>query len=173
MPKSYYIWSDDRKARLRELWTQGMSAQEIAERLGGGLSRSAVIGKANRSGLSKPSPSSITRLRRRAVAKAEAEAESAAEQRTSPTAGISLLALLPDSCRFILGNVDDRPILFCGEKKVRGESWCEKHQRIISVKPPRKGQGKLLRSDRFVGEAERAAQESRRLRHEYMSASKG
>ena len=55
-------WTEERVAMLKELWTQGYSARQIAERLGD-ATRNAVIGKANRMGLSKPTKSSITRQR--------------------------------------------------------------------------------------------------------------
>ena len=49
-------WTDERIDRLKELWTKGMTASQIAEELGG-VSRNAVIGKAHRLGLqSRPSP---------------------------------------------------------------------------------------------------------------------
>ena len=46
-------WTDERVALLKEMWTAGYSARQIAEKLGG-TTRNAVIGKANRLGLSKP-----------------------------------------------------------------------------------------------------------------------
>jgi GcrA cell cycle regulator len=49
-------WTDERIDRLKALWTQGMTASQIADELGG-VSRNAVIGKAHRLGLqSRPSP---------------------------------------------------------------------------------------------------------------------
>ena len=49
-------WTDERIERLKSLWTQGMTASQIADELGG-VSRNAVIGKAHRLGLqSRPSP---------------------------------------------------------------------------------------------------------------------
>ncbi|HEY7811041.1 MAG TPA: GcrA family cell cycle regulator [Allosphingosinicella sp.] len=49
-------WTDERIDRLKELWTQGNTASQIADELGG-VSRNAVIGKAHRLGLqSRPSP---------------------------------------------------------------------------------------------------------------------
>jgi GcrA cell cycle regulator len=49
-------WTDERIERLKELWTNGMTASQIADELGG-VSRNAVIGKAHRLGLqSRPSP---------------------------------------------------------------------------------------------------------------------
>ena len=49
-------WTDERIDRLKELWTNGMTASQIADELGG-VSRNAVIGKAHRLGLqARPSP---------------------------------------------------------------------------------------------------------------------
>lgn len=49
-------WTDQRVNQLKKLWTQGKSASEIADALGG-VTRNAVIGKAHRLGLSgRPSP---------------------------------------------------------------------------------------------------------------------
>lgn len=49
-------WTDARVKTLKDMWTQGKSASEIAEKLGG-VTRNAVIGKAHRLGLSgRPSP---------------------------------------------------------------------------------------------------------------------
>ncbi len=50
-------WTDERIALLKQYWAEGHSASQIAELLGDGLSRNAVIGKAHRMGLaSRPSP---------------------------------------------------------------------------------------------------------------------
>ena len=49
-------WTDERIDRLKDLWTKGMTASQIADELGG-VSRNAVIGKAHRLGLqARPSP---------------------------------------------------------------------------------------------------------------------
>jgi GcrA cell cycle regulator len=49
-------WTEERIDRLKSMWTEGATASQIAEELGG-VSRNAVIGKAHRLGLeSRPSP---------------------------------------------------------------------------------------------------------------------
>ena len=49
-------WNDERVELLKKLWSDGLSASQIAGRLGG-VTRNAVIGKAHRLGLkSRPSP---------------------------------------------------------------------------------------------------------------------
>lgn len=63
-------WTDERIDRLKELWSRGMTASQIADELGG-VSRNAVIGKAHRLGLqSRPSP--VKANEPAAAAKAEA-----------------------------------------------------------------------------------------------------
>ena len=44
-------WTDDKIAKLKELWGKGNTASQIAEIIGG-ISRNAVIGKAHRLNLS-------------------------------------------------------------------------------------------------------------------------
>ena len=44
-------WTDERVEMLKKLWADGLSASQIAAKLGG-VSRNAVIGKVHRLGLS-------------------------------------------------------------------------------------------------------------------------
>lgn len=46
-----FVWNAQNVEMLREMWAKGYSAMEIAGTLGGGITRNAVIGKANRMGL--------------------------------------------------------------------------------------------------------------------------
>ena len=46
-------WSDERVDQLKSLWTEGLSASQIARALGG-VTRNAVIGKVHRLGLATP-----------------------------------------------------------------------------------------------------------------------
>jgi GcrA cell cycle regulator len=64
-------WTDERIEQLRTMWDKGMSASQIAEQLGGAITRNAVIGKAHRLGLkSRPSPVKADSPRASAAAKA-------------------------------------------------------------------------------------------------------
>lgn len=45
-------WTDEKVSLLKDLWAKGMSADLIANRMGSGLTRCAVLGKVNRLGLS-------------------------------------------------------------------------------------------------------------------------
>jgi GcrA cell cycle regulator len=74
-------WTDERIERLRDMWTRGMTASQIAEELGA-VSRNAVIGKAHRLGLqSRPSP--VKPNEPAPAARAEAAPEPAQPEATS------------------------------------------------------------------------------------------
>ena len=45
-------WTDERVELLKKLWSEGLSASQIAGRLGMGVTRNAVIGKVHRLNLS-------------------------------------------------------------------------------------------------------------------------
>lgn len=45
-------WTEERVELLRKLWTDGLSASQIAQELAHGITRNAVIGKVHRLGLS-------------------------------------------------------------------------------------------------------------------------
>ena len=49
-------WTDARIAHLKARWSQGVTAKRIARELGGGISRSAVLGKIHRLGFAELSP---------------------------------------------------------------------------------------------------------------------
>ena len=84
-------WTEERIALLTKYWQEGRSASQIAEALGEGLTRNAVIGKAHRLGLSsRPSPVKAAGAEPpadapRKAAKAPAEAP-AVEAQAAPTA---------------------------------------------------------------------------------------
>src|ERR1700733_5426973 len=42
------MWTEDRVNTLKQLWAEGLSASQIAGRLGLGVTRNAVIGKVHR-----------------------------------------------------------------------------------------------------------------------------
>lgn len=50
-------WTDERVDLLKKLWGEGLSASQIAARLGPGVTRNAVIGKVHRLNLSGRAPS--------------------------------------------------------------------------------------------------------------------
>ncbi|MFQ3666697.1 MAG: GcrA family cell cycle regulator [Sphingomonadaceae bacterium] len=86
-------WTEERIALLTKYWQEGHSASQIAEALGEGLTRNAVIGKAHRLGLAaRPSPlkgadgkeESAPRARKRAAPAEPAEAPEAEPAPAAP-----------------------------------------------------------------------------------------
>ncbi|MDD9912231.1 MAG: GcrA cell cycle regulator [Alphaproteobacteria bacterium] len=59
-------WTDERVDLLKKLWTEGLSAAQIANRLGG-VTRNAVVGKVHRLGLSTRATTSRKPLVRRST----------------------------------------------------------------------------------------------------------
>jgi GcrA cell cycle regulator len=72
--EAWMSWDDGRIERLKKLWSDGLSASQIAAELGG-VTRNAVIGKVHRLGLSN-----------REGAAEEAEAAPAAADRAAASA---------------------------------------------------------------------------------------
>ncbi len=52
-------WTGEALTKLRKLWAEGLSTQQIANRMG--ITKNAVVGKAHRIGLSRPSPILVKR----------------------------------------------------------------------------------------------------------------
>lgn len=134
-------WSEERTATLKKLWLEGLSASQVARQLGG-VSRSAVIGKVHRLGITvrdTPVRQRITTVRApsRIVARQRPNRETTAaphvaprferiEEDMLPTSGI--LGLGAHSCRWPIGHPDSDEFGFCGRPKLtRRGSYCEQH----------------------------------------------
>ncbi len=118
-------WTEERVEKLKELWSQGMSASEIAEALGD-VSRNAVIGKAHRLGLSgRPSPI-----------------------RKKPVRGATILSLNERMCKWPIGDPKDPDFYFCAKPTVPGLPYCAEHA-AIAYQPASKKRS----DDRKVGAA--------------------
>ncbi|MGP1354693.1 MAG: GcrA family cell cycle regulator [Parasphingopyxis sp.] len=79
-------WTDERIDELKKMWEKGMTASQIAEKLGG-VSRNAVIGKAHRLGLkSRPSPvkAKSKAKKKPATKKAAPKAKAATKAKAKP-----------------------------------------------------------------------------------------
>ncbi len=143
-------WTEPRVELLKKLWPEGLSASQIAGRLGG-CSRNAVTGKVHRLGLAKRGNSHKNRAsgRRGALASrprfirkscvmtvplhvmrpAPVVEKPKAEPQIS-TSPCSFDDLKPHSCRFPLGDPRDENFRFCGLVKRAGSSYCRDHHRV-------------------------------------------
>lgn len=152
-------WTDDRVETLKKLWAEGLSASQIAGRLGG-VSRNAVIGKVHRLGLSgrattsrnKPSRprAGIGTIKRppkqrfaqtgnpalRALYAPDALADlDELDQDIPPEARVKLVDLTENCCRFPIGDPQTAEFGFCNRKKADGLQYCEIHARR-AFQPP-------------------------------------
>lgn len=127
-------WTQDRIDRLRDLWREGQTADQIALDLANGISRSAVLGKVHRMGLSagrasvkaKPRgrPSAAPTFRPGPTVAARPEAKVAAERGMA-----TLLSVRRCECRWPYGDPKGGNFSLCGRRVVRGV-YCGPHAGI-------------------------------------------
>jgi hypothetical protein len=58
-------WTDERIEYVKARWSRGVTARQIARELGGGVTKSAVLGKIHRLGIAELSPNAWPRRWRR------------------------------------------------------------------------------------------------------------
>ncbi len=122
------VWTKERDAELVKLREQGFSAAQIAVKLGG-LTRSAVIGRADRMGLrstkraAQPRPAVQRPVRNTPfVPPATLLPVPAIDQQSE--APVALLDLEPHHCRW---PVSEAHYLFCAATQLDGSSYCRRH----------------------------------------------
>ena len=133
-------WTQDRIERLKILWREGKTAEYIAHELAHGISRSAVLGKVYRMGLSagraaapptmKPRPARALTSRAPTLP-APSPQEGPADDCPEPpeTGRASLLTVRRHDCRWPLGDPGSRSFSLCGRPAVRG-AYCAPHAQI-------------------------------------------
>jgi GcrA cell cycle regulator len=106
-------WTDERVEVLKKLWAEGLSASQIAGRIGG-VSRNAVIGKVHRLGLSgRATTSRMRSMRPRARVVAFPTRAPAVQYRTQGNVALkALLVAEPDAEPFVVGTavIEDFPM---------------------------------------------------------------
>tara|TARA_R110002096_G_scaffold87253_1_gene200297 strand:+ start:8031 stop:8513 length:483 start_codon:yes stop_codon:yes gene_type:complete len=130
-------WTDERVAKLRELWDKGLSASQIAKELAEGVTRNAVIGKAHRMGLaSRPSPVKSDPQKK---AKAPVEKKVVKPKAKAPTGKVSLLDLTERMCKWPIGHPGEPDFHFCGKPSAPTFPYCGTHcGEAYQVQQPRR-----------------------------------
>ena len=133
-------WTEDKIAKLKELWGKGKTASQIAEIIGG-VSRNAVIGKAHRLNLSaKIKTKNFTENFRKKI-NSPNDANVDGKKRISRSKFRSLLIekdfepenpkqleeLTDDSCKWPIGHPDEKDFYFCGRTSLKDFSYCKLH----------------------------------------------
>ena len=128
-------WTEERIELLRTLWTEGLSASQIADRLGE-VTRNAVIGKAHRLGLSgRPSPVKVDRSAAPTSASARPGKPAPAVTRAAvvptvepePLTRVTLLSITERMCKWPNGHPGEPDFHFCGRRTNPGHSYCLEH----------------------------------------------
>jgi GcrA cell cycle regulator len=149
------VWTVEMEDELRQMWAEGLTANEIAKRLD--VSKNSIVGKVHRLCLpARPSP-----IKKKENAAAEnpelpldvaEEAEEKTETDTAVVAdakknevggtvkkklaehNIKLVELDSHTCRWPLGDPRDEDFCFCGKRVRIGQTYCEEHSMMAYVK---------------------------------------
>ena len=131
-------WTEEKVSKLKELWGKGNTASQIAEIIGG-ISRNAVIGKAHRLNLS-------AKIKTRAATSNKNFENSLGENNVKSRRGRKskfksliiekdfepenpkqLEELDENSCKWPIGNPDEKSFYFCGRSSLKDFSYCKLH----------------------------------------------
>lgn len=136
-------WTTERLDALPGLLQGRLSARQVSVALGGGLSRSAVIGKARRLGLSlMPRKTAVPRQRSRPFffrkpgatpatpAPPKAPVLPAAPPPPVDPLMVTLEQLEPRHCRFPIGDPQEDGFGFCGHPRFGDRVYCAYHCRL-------------------------------------------
>jgi GcrA cell cycle regulator len=153
-------WTEERVEMLKKLWSDGLSASQIAGRLGMGVTRNAVIGKVHRLNLAgratqprntqpraprEPRVPGIPRTHAPSMPIAGSNALKALPRESIPrplplpepkplrlveNGRITILHLSDKTCRWPIGDPGTEEFCFCGHGPREGSPYCEYHARI-------------------------------------------
>ena len=140
LDRSLHIaWTDTRIDLLTQFWRDGLSASQIAQRLGG-VTRNAVIGKVHRLGLSgRATPSKPRRLVERVARprRPARPARAAASVRTLPVrladeapGAATPLTLGAHMCKWPIGDPKLDTFTFCGRAVPGDGPYCREHAAV-------------------------------------------
>jgi GcrA cell cycle regulator len=145
-------WTDERVELLKKLWSDGLSASQIAGELGG-ITRNAVIGKVHRLGLSGRAKSSsgatprprkartVSHVLRMPRVRGNTALAHAYEYDIEPEPELieniipigqrrTLLELTEQTCRWPIGDPGSSEFFFCGGNTIGGLPYCGYHARV-------------------------------------------
>jgi GcrA cell cycle regulator len=131
-----FMWTDERVEQLKSLWTEGLSASQIARVLGG-VTRNAVIGKVHRLGLAgRASPSRSERPRLPLTPKVSIRVHAPEPPVVEEDPVLlddgnfaTVLTINDRMCRWPIGDPAENEFHFCGRKPKNGSPYCEAHAR--------------------------------------------
>ena len=131
-------WTDEKVAKLKELWGKGNTASQIAEIIGG-MSRNAVIGKAHRLNLSAKVKTRAATSNQNFDNSLEQKGIVSKRKRNSKFKSLIIdkdfepenpkqLEELDESlCKWPIGHPDEKSFYFCGRSSLKDFSYCKLH----------------------------------------------
>ena len=156
-------WTEEKVAKLKELWGKGNTASQIAEIIGG-ISRNAVIGKAHRLNLSAKIKTrtatsnhnfensldeKITKSKRVRRSKFKSLI---IEKDFEPENPKQLEELDENSCKWPIGHPNEESFYFCGRSSLKDFSYCKLHL-LYAYQPKGKKEDAAEKEDvpEFIG----------------------
>lgn len=150
------MWTDERLEQAKAWVADGLTSREIADRLGEGVSRNAVIGKLRRAGVQcgggrRCGPAPKERPPKKVKAKPPkpkskhfrfgfgARAQSPVPLKATPVKEpapppevmmLGILQLGPTTCKFPIGDPRNVDFGYCGHKRQGTSPYCEYHHRL-------------------------------------------
>ena len=132
-------WTEEKVAKLKELWGKGNTASQIAEIIGG-ISRNAVIGKAHRLNLSAKIKTrsatsnenfnnSVENKNNKIINKSRRSKFKSLliDKDFEPENPKQLEELDENSCKWPIGHPDENDFYFCGRTSLKDFSYCKLH----------------------------------------------
>ena len=166
-------WTDERVELLKTLWSEGLSAAQIANKMGG-VTRNAVIGKVHRLGLSGratpakpqrgcgPAPERKETIAAKPAARTEMrsvipEPESIAPLVLDTGDKTTVNTIKNNMCKWPIGDPAKDDFHFCGQPALMGKSSCTHHARMAFQPPQRRERTDVRRPAAAQLERRRAA----------------
>lgn len=166
-------WTDERVELLKKLWAEGLSAAQIANKMGG-VTRNAVIGKVHRLGLSgratpaKPQRGCAPSLehketvvapkeRRPEVKSVIPEPEFIAPLVLESGDRTTVATISNNMCKWPIGDPARDDFHFCGQSTLSGKSYCAYHAHLAFQPPQRREPRREPRQAVIAQEKRRAA----------------
>lgn len=155
-------WPDEKTELLKTRWAEGVSASAIAKELGGDISRSAVLGKVFRLGLTarQKRTHNVVAFRRKPTRESDGRKRNGRRRNFFPKVPEfevddslqtpliddlpipedqrrSILELTTETCRWPIGDPSAPDFYFCGGQAVHGYPYCQHHVRFAyRMEPP-------------------------------------
>ena len=163
-------WTEEKVAKLKELWGKGNTASQIAEIIGG-ISRNAVIGKAHRLNLSakiktrtaissKNFENSISEKNIQTTKRGRKSKFKSLiiEKDFEPENPKQLEELDENSCKWPIGHPNEKSFYFCGRTSLKDFSYCKLH--LLYAYQPKGKKEEVIEKDEvpeFIGKKIKSA----------------